>query len=1010
MNRPLKAIFFLIFWASTTAYSQVVINEYMCSNYNNFTDNFNDTPDWIELYNTGGAAVNLTGFHLSDRVNNPTKWVIPNINIPANGYVRFWASGRDVVVGTNYHTNFKLTQSEGPETIVFADASGTIIDSVTIKKHQQGHSRGRTSDGAATWSIFTTATPNAANNNPYADYATKPTLSVPPGFYGGPQNVTITCPDPNITIRYTTNGDEPTVGSTVYAGPVNIASTTVLKARAYSSTASILPSFQETNTYFINVNHTIPVVSISSTQVDNLILGNAGLDGTFTYLEYFDKNGNFIEEVGGSADHHGNDSWGGSAHKGIDYVVRDEMGYADEIDVALFKVTPRAKYKRIILKTGASDGYPGYHPNRACHLRDAYIQSLSQRAHMDLDSRSFEWVQLFVNGQYWGLYDLREKVMDPDYTDFYYNQEEKDLDFLSFWGGLQVRYGSATPWNNTYNFIMSNDMTIPANYAQAADLISVTSVIDYYILNTFAVNSDWINWNSMWWQGNKAPKTKWRYTNWDMDNTFDLGENFSGWQTTGFNSSPCDLDDNFANSGPNMGHLAIFNKLKTNPDFKDLFVNRYSELLNSYLNCTFALAFLDSIVAVMTPEMPAHIQRWGGNMPQWQNNIQYMKNQIQGRCNVVNQGIVDCYDVDGPFNVVVLVDPPGSGNVKFGNQQLSAYPWSGTYFGGVNIPMEATPQPTWNFWYWELKNHTVLPDTVTDIVSFALATGDTIIAHFKQDLPFDLTVRVMPPLSGNASISGFTPPAYPWTGSYIDQTLINLNATPFAGYLFDHWELAHHTVNPNDTVQAVSFTVGQQDTIIAHFVKIEPPAPSKFSLTVDVSPVNAGKVNLNTNLIGFYPFTTQLDSNTQVNLTAVPDVDYVFAYWTIKHHVLNPDTISSFVNFNLSQNDTVIAYFVYNTTPPEETPVIYIPNSFTPDGDMLNDIFRAFPNQSILDGELLIFSRWGELIYKSDAMPFGWDGKYGNKDCEQGVYNYVLNYNTLSSGRKTLTGSVLLIR
>jgi gliding motility-associated-like protein len=147
-----------------------------------------------------------------------------------------------------------------------------------------------------------------------------------------------------------------------------------------------------------------------------------------------------------------------------------------------------------------------------------------------------------------------------------------------------------------------------------------------------------------------------------------------------------------------------------------------------------------------------------------------------------------------------------------------------------------------------------------------------------------------------------------------------------------------------------------------------------------------------------------------VNLTAVPDVDYVFAYWTIKHHVLNPDSISSFVNFNLNQNDTVIAYFVYNTIPEEETPVIYIPNSFTPDGDMLNDIFRAFPNQSILDGELLIFSRWGELIYKSDAMPFGWDGKYGNKDCEQGVYNYVLNYNTVSSGRKTLTGSVLLIR
>lgn len=112
---------------------QVVINEFSAANLESNTDNFGEHEDWIELYNTSNAYVDLSGYHLSDRTNNPDKWTFPDgSGITANGYLLIWASGRDLVTGNNIHTNFKITQTKNSEDVVFADPSGNIIDSNPI--------------------------------------------------------------------------------------------------------------------------------------------------------------------------------------------------------------------------------------------------------------------------------------------------------------------------------------------------------------------------------------------------------------------------------------------------------------------------------------------------------------------------------------------------------------------------------------------------------------------------------------------------------------------------------------------------------------------------------------------------------------------------------------------------------------------------------------------------------------------------------------------------------------
>ena len=134
--------------------AQLVINEYSCSNYNDYADQFGDFEDWIELYNPTGAAVNTAGLFLSDNPSNPLKWPIPTTNVAAGGYLLVFASDLNITNTPPYHTSFKLRQSENPESIVLSDAMGSSIDQVAIQKAARNHSAGRSTDGAATWGVF----------------------------------------------------------------------------------------------------------------------------------------------------------------------------------------------------------------------------------------------------------------------------------------------------------------------------------------------------------------------------------------------------------------------------------------------------------------------------------------------------------------------------------------------------------------------------------------------------------------------------------------------------------------------------------------------------------------------------------------------------------------------------------------------------------------------------------------------------------------------------------------
>lgn len=1148
------AIIFLALIVSFSVSSQVVINEFCFANYSDYAV-VGEFEDWVEFYNPTGAAVNIGGYWLSDNVLNPQKYQIPaTVSVPANGYKLILVSGvgaYDPGFLGQTNTNFKVSQSDGEE-LVFSNPAGVILESYdfdVISPNQRNQSYGRVPNGTGSMVIQTNPSQGAVNAGATATgYSVRPTMSVQAGYYAAPISVTLSTTEVGGTIYYTTNGSQPSNASTLYSGPININTTTVLRAIVYSPAATTLPSFTETNTYFFgNDNHTIPVVSISGTTLDG------GWNGDeLTHLEFF-QNGTFTVESSGDSNEHGNDS-NAYGQRGFDYVTRDALGYNHEIEHPMLHTSDRQSYQRLIFKAAANDNYP--FSNGGAHIRDAYICELSILGDLHLDERKTRSCIVYINGQYWGVYEIREKVDDTDYTDHYYDQPAGNVDFLKTWGGTWTEYAAApgfnplTQWNTFVNFTTSNSMVNQANYDYVVSQFNTMSLIDYFILNGYTVCTDWLNWNTAWWKGTNpnGDAKRWRYALWDNDNTFGHGVNYTGVNSTQPTSDPCQVENEGDIGG--QGHIPVLNALFDNPEFFADYIQRYAELSNTIFSCERMIEVLDSMILVIEPEMPRQIQRWGGNINTWNINVQEVRDFILARCNSeIIDGIADCYDVV-PFNVTFQIQ--GEGDIEVGDTELSPYetPFSGTYFADLEIDLEAlvdnfqgtcssfqgweivsgtgiiadpnspittliiqsdvtiqaifgipasgpvtvvsdvfpagagsivfngTAQVTYpetftvnagdstsvivtaNPWFtlnhWESTNATLFPNTATTSIYFNPCATDTVVAIFDETPHATLQVDVMPVGSGTVTMDGTVLAAYPWNNEILADVDYTFNANEIPGVtLFDHWEINNHPLNPNTLTPDAILHLMVSDTLVAVFTIVD-----EFPLSVEVQPAGAGTVTMNGNAWTPLPSTQIFAENTFMNFVASPADSWTnFNHWEINNHVLAPNISSTNVNFNFTEEDTLVAVFdvtphhpltvivnpatagtvlfdtgnatttmltienednvpvnftaisepywmftgwqsmagtpinpnltavevsaSFNTTDTiianfsKEPFLYYVPNTFSPNDDNLNEVFipvlNAYDPNDYYFG---IYDRWGIMIFESNDPEKGWNGTF----------------------------------
>jgi gliding motility-associated-like protein len=1036
MKKLFTPLFLLLIAQFSTA-QQIVINEYSCSNINGITDAYGQREDWVELLNTTAAPIDLTGYFLSDKSTNLTKWPIPSGTIPANGFKMVFCSKRNTVNGTQLHPNFNLQQTAG-DWIILADPTGAVVDSIQIVHLTKAdHSVGRSTNGALDWKLFTTPTPNANNTGAQNFYTPTPVMSLAPGFYTGTQSVTITCSDPTATIRYTTNGNTPTTTSTLYSGPINITATTVLRAVAFSTNQ---PSFTETNTYFINVTHTIPVVSVCSQGVGNLLNGNqTPVVGSF---ELFEENGLFIDEGQGDFNKHGNDSWAYN-QRGFDYISRDQLGYSSGLQHQIFPEKTRDHFQRVILKPAASDNYSF---ENGAHIRDAFIHTLSIRAGMRLDERTWRPCIVYVNGQYWGVYEIREKADDHDYTDYYFDQDKFNLYYLKTWGGTWQDYGApnAQPdWNNLRNYILNNNMGVPANFAYVDTMLSWKSLCDYFVFNSYVVNQDWLNWNTAWWRGldPNGNHRRWRYTLWDMDATFGHYINYTGIPDPTANADPCNAE-NLPNPG-GQGHTDILEKLiAENPLVEQYYITRYIDLVNTYFSCNYMNQLLDSMVNEITPEMQGQVNKWGGTFTGWQSRVQQLRNFMNSRCTALQQGLIDCYQLTGPYAVTFNVSPPLSGEIKVNSVWAPSYPWTTSYFGGINTLLLAQPQPGFIFDHWEYTTGPLSLPITSDSNSININGIENIVAFFVPDNPdFDNDGCL------NADeVTAGTDPNNPDTDGDGELDCPEIGADPTnpldtdGDGVIDALESSSADVDndgvndeqdPANTDPCVpNPNAGPCDQDNDGLTNSEETAEGTNSTNPDTDgdgindgiEVANGTDPLNPcdpdeNFAGCNVDTDGdgvLDAQETADGTSLTNpCDYEIA--SITEPMLAGEDCDG--DGILDEQEIANGTDPFDACDPNNAGIgcingIYLPTGFSPNGvgTNANENLTILVGKDVLEFTLYIYDRWGNLIIQTSDDDFEWDGTFKGEPCNAGVYAYILEVKFTNGTNETRSGNITLIR
>lgn len=857
--------------ASFSVYStaQVVINEFSASNLNSFIDSFGKTEDWIELYNTSAIEVDISGWHLSDKAGNPDKWKIPSGTIiPANGYLVFLCSARDGVYNGEFHTNFRLSQTTGNDIVLLADANENVIESHNLDLTFVEHSHCRSVDGGANWKISTSPSFGTSNDDtPQINgYTQAPSMDLEAGFYEGTQLVTITNNEPNSTLRYTLDGTNPTESSPEYTGPIFVAQTQVIKAQAFSNDPLILPGKMDFNTYLIDEDFTLAVFSVAADDVIDLANGDGALIPIGS-IEYFNLNKEREATSFGSLNRHGQDSWV-LPHRSLDWISRDEMGYSKAVDAPLFSYSDRDEYQKFMFRNSGDDNYPAINDDAhegSTHIRDEYVHTLAQLGGMKLDVRAVERVILFLNGQYWGVYGMRERPVDHDYTSEYYDQGKYEVQYLSTWGTSEVEYGglqAVADWENLRDFILENDMGNDENYELVGDSLNLVSLIDYFLMNQNVVAMDWLNYNTGWWRGRNpdGDHKKWGYILWDLDATFDYYINYTGVPNTSPDASPCDLnvidqsmDNFFGDEIPNYGDGAatidtiitggpiiidtsivcqtilngsspypitdtifqivieedpyccavdwdgicqnlyddttipdpdgvpdttivinevnlellpgnvgaheklILKLLSESPEFRNLYFTRYADLMNTVFTCENMNTVLDSMVAMIAPEMPRQIERWGGSLQEWESNVDDLRDFINQRCMLLDDVAIDCFDnLNEVHNVVLQTIPDGIGEIDLNSLDIEEFTWTGDYFGGIINDIKAKVfdeyEDDYEFSHWMSSSGNIIsPNEEERKATIIFNQPDTLTAVFEyvgvvntQDLNTGFSFRIYP--------------------------------------------------------------------------------------------------------------------------------------------------------------------------------------------------------------------------------------------------------------------------
>ncbi|MHB1315459.1 MAG: lamin tail domain-containing protein [Christensenellales bacterium] len=543
--------------------------------------------DWIEIANGGSKSVNLSGYYLSDDPDEPCKWKIPSIAVAAGGYAVIYTSGASAEQKGNVAA-FGL--SPAGEELVFSSPDGNVLDVFATGSQKTSVTSGRaTGDYTGERVFFTSATPGAANNSPMLSaYAAQPVFSKPGGYASGTVQLEVTCATKDAQIFYTLDGSKPTTSSTLYTGPLNIKNTTVVKAIA--SRSDLLSSDMTVATYLFEGKHTVPVICLSADSGDFHAVYSVSERPVNVereaYIEYYEDDGTLgvsfpagIRVAGAGTLTY--------PQKSLGVYLRSGYGQS-EVTYPFFKDFPYVTFKSLTLRDSGQDF-------NWARLRDAYGAMASRD--MNLDYAEYRLAVVYINGEYWGLYDIREN-QNEDYYAYRFNTEPENVERIR--RNQTALSGTRDEILAVRSYARSKNMSDDAVFEAFSKKVDTESFMDYIIAQTFFCNADMFN--------QKFTRAidytfKWRPVLYDLD----LAMYNSDRNIIGAYFNPAGIPS----ANGTLTNMDIQHALLSNPGWKEAFIERYAYHLNNTYTQEKLLALLDEMVKEMEPEMKRHIARWG---------------------------------------------------------------------------------------------------------------------------------------------------------------------------------------------------------------------------------------------------------------------------------------------------------------------------------------------------------------------------------------------------------------
>lgn len=417
--------------------------------------------------------------------------------------------------------------------------------------------------------------------------------------------------------------------------------------------------------------------------------------------------------------------------KSLRLYARNEYG-KNSFDAPFFGENHRSSFRRLILRNAGQDSI-----ETGTMFRDGLMQGLVRHKE-HLATQAFRPTVVFINGEYWGIHNLRERF-DRHYLGRTFGADPDNVDYLE--GNAEVKEGSGDTYLELLTFLGAGDLDSPEALSYIEERIDWRQYIDYVIAQLYFGNHDWPGNNIDFWRdprvslSDPAPLDgRWRWMLFDTDLGFahEVEPEFNHLElitATGGDKWP----------NPDWSTF-LFRSLLENTVIREHFIQRLASLLSTTFNISRVLAQIDYFEEMFAPEMPEHLLRWGllGDLNQWRSHVEKLRHYAKVRPDILREHVRAFFELPGLANVTVDAQPAAGGSIRMAGKEISPatpglekisplYPFTVSWFEAVPLLVEAVPAPGYQFDHWQddpaLKNalRWHLPEAATAITAVFIA-------------------------------------------------------------------------------------------------------------------------------------------------------------------------------------------------------------------------------------------------------------------------------------------------